>query len=498
MGVERTPPRDDGKPGPECTPPVTSKSAVGSHNLRPPSVNNNNSPNSAGTLLRAAQLNVPNVSDSGTTTTKNFYNEWKAEVKARKELEILVKDLRSQMESLKLNYCKLQASVCTDQPSAAPLQPAPVQTFDTDEDELQRELEWQSVPGKRRRKNSIKAPLSNEGPVAARNLSVPGTERPPPIVVPAIRRPDVARLIQGSKLPVDMSFSSTGVKLLPKSLDDHSQILLNLSEVKKNHFTYRTKEERTSKFVLYGLDLLPIEEIMKELGSLNLKPASVKLMTIKNKKYEDQCNYLVAFPSLSKVTLLEVRRVRSLLHTIVRWERYTNYSDGPVQCRTCQRYGHGAEKCFMDPRCIKCAGSHLSSRCPLSIGGAKLSIESLKCVNCEGNHTANAKICPMRPKDVGASNNIPTDEQTKKITPSVKPVIVNRTPGLKSDNNKKFSSLFKDTQPKSGATMQDGHELLSAGECWRIFTDFSSQLARCRSKHEQIAVIAQFSFSHLT
>jgi hypothetical protein len=46
------------------------------------------------------------------------------------------------------------------------------------------------------------------------------------------------------------------------------------------------------------------------------------------------------------------------------------------QCKKCQAFGHIQKFCSKEPRCIKCAGRHITSECP-------------KCVNCGEGHPAN-------------------------------------------------------------------------------------------------------------
>lgn len=60
-----------------------------------------------------------------------------------------------------------------------------------------------------------------------------------------------------------------------------------------------------------------------------------------------------------------------------------------VQCKRCQSYGHTKSYCNLKPRCVKCAGAHLSSSCkkPLDIPP--------KCVLCEEAHPANYRGCSV-------------------------------------------------------------------------------------------------------
>jgi hypothetical protein len=81
-----------------------------------------------------------------------------------------------------------------------------------------------------------------------------------------------------------------------------------------------------------------------------------------------------------------------LFHNSLRVELYTYPTS---QCYACGRFGHIKKSCRSLPRCLKCAGNHLSSVCDSPAG-----IE--KCINCSGDHEANDTSCPMfqREKEV--------------------------------------------------------------------------------------------------
>ncbi|KAL1122322.1 hypothetical protein AAG570_003727 [Ranatra chinensis] len=77
----------------------------------------------------------------------------------------------------------------------------------------------------------------------------------------------------------------------------------------------------------------------------------------------------------------------------------------PLQCFKCQRFGHSAQYCMADPRCVKCGMQHSSKDC-------NIERPLFRCVLCEGNHPASYKGC------------IAHKERAKKITnkpPHVKP-----------------------------------------------------------------------------
>lgn len=61
---------------------------------------------------------------------------------------------------------------------------------------------------------------------------------------------------------------------------------------------------------------------------------------------------------------------------------------GPLQCFHCQQFGHKAQFCSLQEKCVKCAGSHNTEDCK------KPPTTPPKCVNCQGEHPANYRQCP--------------------------------------------------------------------------------------------------------
>ena len=64
--------------------------------------------------------------------------------------------------------------------------------------------------------------------------------------------------------------------------------------------------------------------------------------------------------------------------------------DQLIQCRNCQRFQHTIEMCRALPRCRICADSHNARECRLSLGIPPC------CINCNGEHTADSSVCPVR------------------------------------------------------------------------------------------------------
>ncbi|XP_046394912.1 uncharacterized protein LOC124162422 [Ischnura elegans] len=83
----------------------------------------------------------------------------------------------------------------------------------------------------------------------------------------------------------------------------------------------------------------------------------------------------------------EITGVKRLGKWMVNIESYKGTRREPMLCVRCSRYNHTATFCTMDPRCFKCAADHEGSLCRVTA--------VFKCCNCNGNHPAVAKTCPM-------------------------------------------------------------------------------------------------------
>ncbi|XP_044779755.1 uncharacterized protein LOC123327409 [Drosophila simulans] len=83
-----------------------------------------------------------------------------------------------------------------------------------------------------------------------------------------------------------------------------------------------------------------------------------------------------------------------------------NRTREPVQCYRCQGYRHTKNSCMRPPKCMKCAGDHLSSCC------TKPRTTPATCVNCSGEHISAYKGCPAykAEKQKLAANNIDTNK----------------------------------------------------------------------------------------
>jgi len=125
---------------------------------------------------------------------------------------------------------------------------------------------------------------------------------------------------------------------------------------------------------LKGLPNIPNLSIQKELANLGIE---TKTYTQINKENSLYATYKINLNA--KTTLTHLHKIRYLYHSRIYWEKFIN-SKKALQCYRCQAFGHTSSNCFKNPRCVKCAQSHLTSKC------VKSPKTPAKCCNCSGDY----------------------------------------------------------------------------------------------------------------
>ena len=145
--------------------------------------------------------------------------------------------------------------------------------------------------------------------------------------------------------------------------------------------TYTDKNVKKRTYVIKGLHKdTDIQELKQELERMNYTILSVYQM-----KNTRQPLYMVTFTSNIQLKALQ-HKVPYLQYTKIEWNNYIN-KRRITQCHKCQVWGHATNNCYAAPACLKCAEGHLTQDCK------KASTTPAKCINCGGDHPANATCC---------------------------------------------------------------------------------------------------------
>lgn len=172
------------------------------------------------------------------------------------------------------------------------------------------------------------------------------------------------------------------------NLDNYGKVLEYLKAKNMNGNTYTPKELKPITLLVRnlefntGIDEKVIETEYKNAGFTIKKIVkwSTKAMAEKNRYF-----WLVQFDPNTDMSKLNEKRL--ICNVAVRYEKPTSKLE-LMQCRNCKLFQHSHTSCFRPFRCIKCPNDHEQGKCELP------SSSKPHCVNCKGDHPANAPICP--------------------------------------------------------------------------------------------------------
>jgi len=166
--------------------------------------------------------------------------------------------------------------------------------------------------------------------------------------------------------------------------DSYRKAISYLKNMGAEYHTFQLKEEKSLRAVIRFLHhTTPTEKIKAELESLGFEVRGVSNALNHTTKEKLPLFFVDLKPNNKSKEIFELTR---LLRTVVRVEEPHKKRIIP-QCQRCQAYGHTRGYCNLQPKCVKCAGSHLSSEC------LKTRDSPAKCALCNGAHPANYRGC---------------------------------------------------------------------------------------------------------
>lgn len=274
---------------------------------------------------------------------------------------------------------------------------------------------------------------------------------PPPLVIE--KKSVTTKLLVQLKDMLKSSYNSTyntqGVRVQTTTYEDFNVLQYYLTTNKIQYFTYQKTADLPVKVVIKGLPPTTTEEeIMIELQSQQYPVLSVR--QFKKLQIDPHTEERIKVPLPMWVISIhnhpgikeKIKSLTGLFHLTIKIEEYSG-SSRPIQCYRCQRFGHKAQCCNLQPKCVKCAGSHFTNEC------SKDPSTPATCTNCNGSHPANFRQCPRFQAYVRAAQ--PPEQPTSPPPPisstTVFPTIRSRgnnIPGLQSRNTQESSNTMDD------------------------------------------------------
>lgn len=357
------------------------------------------------------------------------------------------------------------------------------------------------------------ASTSNQIPVVKK----PKIPRIPPIIV--TQKSFNPNQIQALLLPdVTFKFISLGVKISFGIQDSYDKCIEYLKQNKIEFFTHRLKNN-IFKAILSGLPQSNTNDIKNELNSkYNLNVADVRELQTSYFNKNSRL-YLISFEN-KEINLGQLKQIKVVNYTIVNWLRFSPKFKGPIQCRRCLLFGHGAENCHRQSSCMLCASTEHSSDSCLFKDVPDNQLVIYRCGNChskglQSNHKANDPKCPsmleyqnirnhVRVKNSKRGNRSSQSSQDTQFNRSSQQnqsthsnrqhqfnvnapeFNQNHFPSLPG-NHRSSNSSFNFSNSFANVTKNN---LLSAEEFFNIFDDALTKFYECKTLSDQFALIA--------
>lgn len=306
-----------------------------------------------------------------------------------------IKVLQSEIIELKNIITELKKNQTLQTSSSK--SPDKVEEFFTDEDELEKEIGgWEDVTNKRKRKK-LSSPLYRTKEVLkTQNESVeiinqnvePKMVKPPPIYVEEIENQQTFSEKLKTLIP-DNNFTlkkvgKTKIKIKLENENDYRTARNKLTNDCNIFYTYENKLNRPIRVLMKGIDSTwPIEDILIDLKNQGFKAINaINKQSWKDKVPLDM--FIVEFDNSENID--KIYGIKKVLNYVVEICPLKGSKLVP-QCKKCQKFGHTKRYCERNPKCVKCAGDHLTALCD------KPREFQVLCANCEGPHPANYRGC---------------------------------------------------------------------------------------------------------
>ena len=197
--------------------------------------------------------------------------------------------------------------------------------------------------------------------------------------------------------PVSFEYQRYGLRIKTNTITDHKNIIDLLKREGVEYYTFNPNPGQIVKFVMRGLPpTVGAEEVLSGLNSAGAQVSHVRqikrnILNETNTKVTVPLPMWVVSVPRSEEATQKLKNVRGLFEFTVKFEDFKARSS-TLQCFRCQSFGHKAEFCNLKEQCVKCAGLHNTRDC------LKTRDLPAKCVNCEGEHPANYRGCPIAQK----------------------------------------------------------------------------------------------------
>lgn len=329
--------------------------------------------------------------------------------------------------------------------------------------------------------------------------------RLPPIHIVDTLFSTVDTLLLDNDISFTMKVSKTSVRVIHTEKTEFEKTLKILKSNNINFFTYDLYENSPVKIVLQGLPLVANASLLRKFARAKLQqPKEVKLLSKAITVTGEHALYLLMFDRGS-VKLQDLRKVKFLDGFGVTWRYYTKRPTDAAQCHRCQKFGHGSRNCNLPPKCVKCGESHLTEGCALprkaslaENDNAKLHKASVKCANCQGNHTANFRGCTARKNYVEALEKSKKKNASNQPSNASKPApSTTRNPATPPGWGRTYANVAANGNGAPEPEEASNGGLFTLTEFLSLAREMFNRLSSCTTKQQQFYALSELMGKYL-
>ena len=321
------------------------------------------------------------------------YNEL---LKANESLRDVIKNAKAKEKALECQLLSLTKTV-EELKTKVALETKFSEPDDSEEERIvNEETEWLVQKAKsKKRKMMSPVKISDNSPINKtdeRKSTDTKARRPPPMVVSKVTEyPSlIGKLNASQKKYTTKMINDSQVKINTENAEDYREISKILNENKLKWHTYENKQTRPIRVVVRNLHKsCDVDEIKDDLQGQGFNILQVTNLIKKIKENNSLVVKKLPLFMLSFSNDEDIKKIydiKYICHMAVRIEAVRNSKQIP-QCKTCQSFGHTKAFCARDPKCVKCAGDHLTMDCDKNADCPP------QCANCGEKHPANYRGC---------------------------------------------------------------------------------------------------------
>lgn len=227
------------------------------------------------------------------------------------------------------------------------------------------------------------------------------TREPPPIYVKGISEYETLYLLI---LKVTKNYRVTALnnnvwKVNVQLENEYRELTTILTQQNMQWYTYENKHNRPIKVMARGLHpSCKTEEIVNDLKENGFKIIDCTNILKKEIARNDEGVitditkrplplFMLVFETSEDIK--KIYDIKVIHGMVVKIEPLRKTSTLIPQCKRCQGFNHTKRYCQLEPRCVKCAGRHLTRDCNCS------NFTTPKCINCKGDHPASYRGCEI-------------------------------------------------------------------------------------------------------